>query len=210
MSLEVLDWRRRVQQIYADVRAQWPEEPAEAHRRWQAARDELFATHSQSPLAPEARRRFGGLEYFPYDAALSFTAHIEQGEVEHLRLGTSTGAPMAFERFGRVHLPVGTLDIYWLDAYGGGLFVPFSDATAGNDTYGGGRYLLDTVKGADLGSTAGGALVFDFNFAYSPSCAYDAGWTCPLPRPGNRLHGSVEAGEKRYLELARDHAATPG
>jgi hypothetical protein len=105
---------------------------------------------------------------------------------------------MAFERFGTVTLPVGALDVFWLDAYGGGLFVPFRDSTAGNESYGGGRYLLDTVKGADLGSTAAGALVFDFNFAYNPSCSYDPAWTCPLPPPGNRLDIRVEAGEKVY------------
>jgi uncharacterized protein (DUF1684 family) len=196
--VDLLDWRRQVQQVYEGVRALRPSDPTEAHRRWRAARDELFATHSQSPLVPDHRRRFGGLEYFPYDPELSFAAHIEALTAERLQLGTSTGEAMAFERFGTVSLPVGTLDVYWLDAYGGGLFVPFRDSTAGDATYGGGRYLLDTVKGADLGSTADGALVFDFNFAYNPSCSYDPAWTCPLPPPGNRLDIRVEAGEKVY------------
>ena len=74
------------------------------------------------------------------------------------------------------------------------MFLPFRDATSGNTTYGGGRYLLDTAKGADLGS-AGDALVLDFNFAYHPSCVYDPKWVCPLAPLANRLAVAVEAGE---------------
>lgn len=86
------------------------------------------------------------------------------------------------------------LAIYWLDGYAGGLFVPFTDATSGSETYGGGRYVLDTAKGADLGS-AGNDVVLDFNFAYAPSCAHDARWRCPLAGPGSRLSVPVKAGE---------------
>ena len=81
------------------------------------------------------------------------------------------------------------LELYWLDAYGGGMFVPFADATSGDETYGAGRYLLDTVKGADLG-TEDGRLVLDFNLAYNPSCSYDPRWACPLSPPANRLPNS--------------------
>jgi uncharacterized protein (DUF1684 family) len=89
------------------------------------------------------------------------------------------------ERIGRVRLPVGDLEIYWVSVYGGGVFVPFRDATAGTETYGAGHYLLDTVKGADPGGS-GDRLVFDFNCAYNPSCAYDPRWSCPLAPPPNR------------------------
>ena len=74
-----------------------------------------------------------------------------------------------FTLFGEEH----ALEAYWLQSYGNGLFLPFADATSGDETYGAGRYLLDTVKGADLG-TQDGRLVLDFNLAYNPSCAYDA------------------------------------
>ena len=88
-----------------------------------------------------------------------------------------------------------SLDLFWLDAYGGGLFVPFADATSGAETYGAGRYALDTIKGADLG-TQRGRLVLDLNFAYQPSCSYDVQWTCPLAPPANRLEVAVRAGER--------------
>jgi uncharacterized protein (DUF1684 family) len=79
------------------------------------------------------------------------------------------------------------------------VFVPVKDALAGSLTYGGGRYLIDTVKGADLGGDAlSGRLVVDFNFAYNPSCAYDPRWACPLAPPGNRLAVPVRAGELAY------------
>ena len=96
------------------------------------------------------------------------------------------------DSLGVVDVPGGTLDVHWIDVYGGGVFLPVHDATSGTLTYGGGRYVLDTVKGADLG----GALIVDFNFAYAPSCAFDPRWSCPLAPPGNRIDVAIEAGEK--------------
>jgi len=104
-----------------------------------------------------------------------------------------------FERIGRVEIPdTGSLDVWRLTTYGGGIFVPVRDALAGRPggTYGGGRYLIDTIKGADLGSDAErGTIVLDFNFAYNPSCAYDPAWACPLAQPGNVLPVAVPVGE---------------
>jgi uncharacterized protein (DUF1684 family) len=77
------------------------------------------------------------------------------------------------------------------------VFLPFRDATSGGASYGGGRYLLDTIKSADLGSElASGTLVLDFNYAYHPSCAYDPRWVCPLAPPASRLAIPVHAGER--------------
>ncbi len=81
--------------------------------------------------------------------------------------------------------------------YAGGLFVPFRDASNGHETYGAGRYLLDTAKSADLGpGSADGSLILDFNFAFQPSCAFDPKWSCPLAPPENRLDLRIEAGER--------------
>jgi hypothetical protein len=102
---------------------------------------------------------------------------------------------MRFVRFGRARDERLSLDLFWLDAYGGGLFVPFADATAPGESYGAGRYALDTIKGADLGSV-GERLVLDLNFAYQPSCSYDDRWTCPLAPPANRVDVAVRAGER--------------
>ncbi|QBI18308.1 DUF1684 domain-containing protein [Egibacter rhizosphaerae] len=197
-ALALADWRRRVHGLYADVRARWPRDPATAHQEWRERRAELFATHPESPLptAPFDPTAGPPVPYFAYDPSFAFTAPVET-DVDHERfeLPISTGPPLLFERIGRVALPVGSLEVYWLHAYGGGLFVPFRDATNGDTTYGGGRYLLDTCKGADLGTTPDGELVLDLNFAYHPSCCYDAEWSCPLAPPSNWLDVAVPVGE---------------
>ena len=193
----LLDWKRRVFALYADVRAA-PDARA-AWERWRAARDELFASHPQSPLPSARRRSFPGLGYFDYDPAARATAHVEPAEPETYDIATSTGSSYSFTRFGVARFELRgralELEVYWLEGYGGGIFLPFRDATSGAQTYGGGRYLLDTVKGADLGHD-GDRLVLDFNFAYNPSCAYDPRWTCPLAPPRNRLDVAVHAGER--------------
>jgi len=90
----------------------------------------------------------------------------------------------------------GSLAVYWIHAYGGGLFILFKDGTNGTTTYGGGRYLYDTIKGADLGTLANNTIVLDFNYSYHPSCYYNIAWTCPLAPEQNKLNFSVESGEK--------------
>ena len=206
--LDLLDYRRRVFELYREVRATWDGDARGAHEHWRAVRDQLFGRHPQSALLDEDREGFDGLPYYNYDAQYSVVAHIDT-DVEQERFDVATSAPsnseavgqlpegtVTFVRFGVVTVPWGTLDAYWLDAYGGGIFLPFRDATAGDTTYGAGRYLLDTVKGADLGSTPSGQLVLDFNFAYHPSCRYNPRWNCPLAPPGNRLDERIEAGER--------------
>jgi uncharacterized protein len=193
-ELALLDWKRRVFALYAAVRAE--PDAARAVAGWRAGRDALFAEHPQSPLPAARRAGFPGLAYFPFDPAARVTAEVLAAESKRFELDASTGEPMAFVRFAVARFRLGEsdceLELYWLDAYGGGLFVPFADATSGKETYGAGRYLLDTVKGSDLG----GELILDFNFAYNPSCAWDDRWACPLTPPANRLDVRIEAGEK--------------
>ena len=192
--LDLLDYRRRVNEMYDTVRALRHRDPRAAHRLWCERRDDLFRSHPQSALPPEERVSFRGLLYREYDPELAFTATVRPLAHERYGVDTSTGGVIHFVRFGAVDLPIGTLEVLWLDEYSGGVFLPFRDATSGKTTYGGGRYLLDTAKGADLGSR-GDELVLDFNFAYHPSCHYDPKWVCPLAPLGNRLAVAVDAGE---------------
>ncbi len=193
-----MDWKRRVAAMYAAVRdGDGGPEAVEAFRR---AKDTLFAGHPQSPLPEDARAAFTGLPYFPHDPAWRVTAHLEPDpDGPELVIPTSTGEPTRFRRVGFVSPVLGgaavRLAVHWLEGYGGGLFLPFRDALAGRETYGGGRYLLDTVKGADLGTDEDGALVLDFNMAFNPSCAYDPRWSCPLAPPENVVDVAVRAGE---------------
>ncbi|MGH2720385.1 MAG: DUF1684 domain-containing protein [Actinomycetota bacterium] len=155
-----------------------------------------MATHPDSPLPPEKRASFTGVNVAPYDPRLRFELEIDTDVApERLEVPTATDGVVPFERVGTLHLPgLGDLDVWWLASYGGGVFVPVKDALAGTETYGGGRYLIDTVKGADLGGD-GRWLVVDLNFAYNPSCAYDPAWACPLAPSGNTLPSPVQAGE---------------
>jgi hypothetical protein len=193
-----MDWKRRVLAMYAAVRAGGPDPAACAAFR--AERDRLMRDHPQSPLLPAARAAFEGVPWFAHRPDMRVGAELEPDpEGAELVLPMSTGEPARFTRIGRVRPVISgaevSLAVYWLEGYGGGLFLPFRDTSG--ETYGGGRYLLDTVKGADLGMSADGRrLVLDFNHAYNPSCSYDPQWSCPLAPPENRIDVAVEAGER--------------
>ena len=194
MSLSLLDWRRRVARLYADIRS--ADDVRGAHELWRITRNELLAHHPDSPIPPADRMHFTGVPVAPYDDAFRFEVELDVDvEPQHLDVATGTDGIVPFDRLGVVHLPgVGDLDVWWLASYGGGVFLPVKDATAATTTYGGGRYVLDTIKGADLGGEDGW-LVVDFNFAYNPSCAYDPRWVCPLAPPGNVVGVAIGAGE---------------
>jgi len=195
-ELTLLDWKRQIFELYADIRAD--ADPRAGWRLWREVRDGLFRSHPQSPLPVAQRTAFPGLPFYDYDPAFRVLATVEPAERERREIATSGEEPYAFTRFAHARFELEgeqTLDLYWLDGYGGGVFLSFADATSGRETYGACRYLLDTVKGADLGEE-GGRLVLDFNFAYNPSCAYDYRWVCPLAPPGNRLAVPIRAGER--------------
>jgi len=193
--LTLIDWRRRVADLYSGVRATLHTDAPAAHTLWRSTRDELFRTHPQSPLPGDERATFRGLPYFAYDPRFATRARLRLLPEERYDVPSSGEGVIPFVRIGAVDLEWGSLDVFWLDAYSGGLFLPFRDATAGKTTYGAGRYLLDTAKSADLGAV-GDELILDFNFAYHPSCRYDPKWVCPLAPPGNRLAVKIEAGER--------------
>jgi uncharacterized protein len=194
VSLMLLDWRRRVARLYAEVRGE--PDPAAAHEHWRRTRDALLRTHPDSPVPVAERAGYPGAPVAPYDPGLRFEVKLDTDvPPRHVDVATGTDGVASFDRIGRLHLPGGGgLDAWWLGSYGGGLFVPVKDGTAGTASYGGGRYLIDTVKGADLGGEDGW-LIIDFNFAYNPSCAYDPAWACPLAPPGNTLRRPLLAGE---------------
>jgi uncharacterized protein (DUF1684 family) len=109
-------------------------------------------------------------------------------------LATSTGEEREYTHVGEIRFNVNgqdaVLQVYEADY---GFFLPFSDATAPEETYGAGRY-LEPEEGED------GVLNVDFNLAYNPYCAYNEHWSCPLPPSANRLKVRIEAGEKKFHE----------
>ena len=197
-ALEVADWRRQVFAMYAAVRE--ATDLFAAHDLWRRERDRLFATHPSSPLLPDDLAAFTGLPVRPYDPDWRFEVGLTPADPQRIEVDTGTDGVVPFESIGVADVPgVGPLDVWRLASYGGGIFLPVRDALAGapGGTYGGGRYLLDTVKGADLGPGADpDSLVLDFNFAYNPSCAYDPEWACPLAQPGNRTLIDIPVGER--------------
>ena len=198
-ALQIADWRQQVFDLYAQVRdSAQSDSPSAAHALWRAGRDRLFATHPASPLDTTAAASFDGLAVAGYQPDYRFEAVIDDDGVgEEMTVPTGTDGTVAFQRLGTVGLDgVGRLALWRLASYGGGLFLPLRDGSAGQTggTYGGGRYVLDTVKGAHLG-VVGDRVVIDLNFAYNPSCAYDEAWACPLPGPDNRVDVELRVGE---------------
>jgi uncharacterized protein len=191
-ALELTDFRAATARMYLD---------STGLKEFRARRDDLFATHPQSAIPAAERAGFRGLRYFEPDddAICEVDLRPEAGEID-----IDTGGPdgvVHYDRAGVLETPYGELSLWWIRAYGGGLFLPVRDGTCGKGTYGGGRYLTDTVKGTHgrglqvVGDTR---VRLDFNYLYNPSCAYDDQWLCPLAPPENRVTAPIEAGELTY------------
>ena len=189
-ALELADYRAAVARMYlADTDL----------AGFRARRDELFGTHPQSPIADRAG--FRGLRYFPPDAAAVAEVDMRpaDGEID-IDTGGDDGV-VHYTRAGILDTPWGELSLWWIAAYGGGLFLPVRDGTCGAESYGGGRYLTDTVKGTHgrgVQLLGGGRVRLDMNYLYNPSCAYDDRWLCPLAPPENRVAARIAAGERTY------------
>lgn len=197
--LDLLDYRRRVFSLYQKIRQLGTQSP-EAYQLWINTRNQLFGEHSQSALLPEIKANFSGLPYWDYDPAYCVVSELNTN-VDPVEYEISAGddGTVTIQQIGQVDfdLPTGhgQLGVFWIEGYGGGIFIPFKDATNGNSTYGGGRYLYDTIKGADLGSNSK-SIILDFNYSYHPSCFYNPRWVCPLAPQQNRLDIAILAGEQ--------------
>ena len=223
-TLDLADWRRRISDLYADVRRLAATDVDAALELWRSTREELFREHPQSPVPADRRAAFRA-HHFQADPGLRFEVPVVPDEARPdppasglsglgglgglsglggaitMDLPVSAGGTMSFSRIGQVEIPFAAgprrLGVYWMAGYAGGVFLPFRDATSGDETYAAGRYLLDTAKSADLGGDQErGSLILDFNFAFQPSCAFDPKWACPLAPPENRLDIPIRAGER--------------
>src|SRR5215469_8325934 len=209
--LDLYDYRRRVAAMYRE-RAEAMlagEDAAMVLQRFRETRDALFATHPQSALDEEQRQHFEGLRYFPYNPAMCLTADVDINvEPTLLTVAMNEKESMTMTKVARLRFTLDGqevgLSLYWLNIYGGGLFLPFRDTTSPAESYGGGRYLFDTIKGSDFlpvpGVSTNERILLDFNYAYNPSCAYNDRWVCPLAPIENRLKVPIRAGEMKYKE----------
>jgi uncharacterized protein (DUF1684 family) len=145
---------------------------------------------------------FTGPRYFPIDLRWRKEATLDTevpGTGMSIQFATSKGDLREAFVFGVFRFTVDGEEVeltayrFETDPPNDDIFVPFKDATSGNDTYGGGRYLEVVRSGADT-------YTLDFNEAYNPSCAYSPGWNCVRPPSQNRLNLRVEAGEMKPWE----------
>lgn len=171
-----------------------------------AEKDEFFADHPQSPIPPEERDEFDGLDYFDPDSTyrVNATATVHD-DPEVVLMDTTAGREMRYLRVATLEFDLDRDDedledgSFELAAYQletpneEPLFVPFRDKTTGQQTYEGGRY-MELSPDRDLAD--GDELVVDFNLAYTPFCAYSETFDCPLPPEENWLEVTIPAGER--------------
>jgi uncharacterized protein (DUF1684 family) len=180
----------------------WIKNERERVMKWRKERDQFFRTHQRSPLIPEEKKRFKGLEYFPFNPNYYFEGPIER-EILHINdpkyyatFLTNKGTNKRYIRYGKFRFKLDgkgdALEVY-KSILSDTLFVPFKDLTNGKETYEGGRYI-------DAEILPGYKMVLDFNMAYFPSCAYNDKFTCALPPEENFLKIQIRAGEKNHKE----------
>ncbi len=156
-------------------------------------KDQYFAASPDSPLTPEQRQGFHGLNYFPENPALRLEAVVEVFTTrDTIVMQTTTGDEREYTRYGRFKFTVdgqpAELTLYYGEQ---GFFLPFVDALAGSETYPAGRYL-------EPEPLPGNRFRVDFNDAYNPYCAYNEQWSCPITPAENRLKVPICAGEKVF------------
>lgn len=170
-----------------------------ALRQHRDNKDRYLANDRHSPIPPDQREEFDGLDYFDADPDLHFELELQEyDDPETITIGTSTEGERDYLVSGQFTFDIDG-ETYSLDAYRktpdeDRLWVPFRDETNSNETYGAGRYL--DLEAEDR--TDDGRWVLDFNYAYSPFCAYSPRYECPLVPMENWLPVRIEAGEKDY------------
>ncbi len=200
-DLSLLDWRRKISNIYSDVRSKTNLE--NAWQEWLRKRKNLFYFHRESPIS-HLNKNNEIINFYPYNQKFLFFVNLKKiinSNTIELHIGKD-GKARIFPYYRTVGLKKSLfteLIIYKFEGYAGGLFLPFKDLGCLNNEnhYEGGRYLIDTMKGADLGVNKDNKLMLDFNFSYNPSCAYNNSWVCPILNNKNFVKIFIDAGEKK-------------
>jgi uncharacterized protein len=161
-----------------------------------------FKDENHSPLEVKQRQVFEQLAYFPVDEGFKVEAiFIKNENPKPFQMKTSTERLPIYVVFGKVKFQLQGKD-FELNVYQSQdlrkksgfqdyLFIPFTDLTSGDETYGGGRYIDCRIPQTDT-------LWLDFNTAYNPYCAYSHKFSCPIPPKTNKLKIKVIAGEKNF------------
>ena len=173
-------------------------------QKFQQKLNKEFANKEESPLTEEGFKTFKSLDFFPID-----TTYIVVAKLKFIKNSKSFGMKTTTDRLPVYKLyAIATFKIkgveYNLEIYQNQklilttdfedyLFLPFTDKTNGESTYGGGRYL-------DLKIPDGDTTIIDFNKAFNPYCAYNHKYSCPIPPKANQLNVEINAGVKAYKE----------
>jgi len=164
--------------------------------------DKKFKDSESSPLNQEDILFFDSLDYFAIDTSFRIWAKLMKVEnADTILFPTTTDRKPKYYIYAKANFELNKqnieLNIYRNvafmndSAYKNHLFLPFSDYTSGEETYGGGRYL-------DLEITDSSHILIDFNKAYNPYCAYNSKYSCPIPPKENYIETEIRAGEKNF------------
>lgn len=202
LSLEyyrrLADYRRQTFKMYAAARNEAVPE-SERCAVFRAKRDRLLKTHPHSPIPADRRPVFVGLTYYDHNPGLRVAERLVY-DPDRTRIQLAAASShIAVRRLGWVKFKIDgvvcRLAVYWVEGYVGGILIPFQDLTSGTETHADGRYVWDSLKGADLG-TSDSSLVLDFNYACHGRWAHDSRLSGALPPPENRLTVPIRAGER--------------
>lgn len=171
-------------------------------RDFQYELNKEFADKNESPLTPEDLESFNGLDFYPIDSTYRVIAKFEpEKDPEIFEMPTTTDRRPLYKTFGTATFELNgqslKLHVYQNQElikqaeYENHIFIPFTDLSSGNESYGGGRYI-------DLEIPRGDTLVIDFNKAYNPYCAYNHKYSCPIPPRENSLPVAIHAGVKAF------------
>lgn len=161
-----------------------------------------YANPKESPLLKEDIKNFRSLEFYPIDLAYCVQAKLVRTPDEKpFYMPTTTERKPRYRKYGELHFTLKgkqckldvfqSMDLIKLDEYKDYLFLPFTDLTSGNGSYGGGRYI-------DLKIPEGDTIMVDFNTAYNPYCTYNHKYSCPIPPEQNDILIEIRAGVKEF------------
>jgi len=185
-----------------DTEALGADNPYDQAVLFQKKINEEFSNPKSSPLKKKDLESFNGLSFFPIDTTFSVVAKFQRTPNEQPFFMPTTTERMSQEvLFGVVSFEIDgnafKLNVYQnlqlreTEEFKDYLFLPFSDLTNGEETYGGGRYLDLTIPKGDF-------IVINFNKAYNPYCAYDEKYSCPIVPKENTLDYAITVGVKDF------------
>ena len=160
---------------------------------------------TKSPLKKKDLKKFKGLDFFPVDSSFIVTAKLIRTEnAPTFEMSTTTDRKPLYKEFGKLNFTLQgqnhQLTIYQSqddlqdEEYKDYLFLPFTDDTSGNESYGGGRYMDVMVTDIQKNNT----IQLNFNNTYNPYCAYNDKFSCPLTPRKNHLNIEIKAGIKVF------------